>query len=140
MTRVFENPANKYREKVGSGSAAAVFFFGVFFLLYKGLWSHALAWIALVGVFPAITEPALVVFTLPLVSIFYALAAQKILAARYLKNGWIEIPQGDAIQPPTAETSLPAQPETRACPFCAEDIKAAAIKCKHCQSELPALA
>src|SRR4051794_5522867 len=28
-------------------------------------------------------------------------------------------------------------PDIRPCPFCAEDIKAAAIVCKHCQREMP---
>lgn len=29
-----------------------------------------------------------------------------------------------------------AAPDTKACPFCAETIKAAAIRCKHCQADL----
>ena len=30
----------------------------------------------------------------------------------------------------------PAVPRTRKCPFCAEDIQVAAVKCKHCGSDL----
>lgn len=30
----------------------------------------------------------------------------------------------------------PQDPETKRCPFCAEDIKFSAIKCKHCGSDL----
>lgn len=38
---------------------------------------------------------------------------------------------------PIAETDpAPPQKETKRCPFCAEDILAAAIKCKHCGSAL----
>ena len=33
----------------------------------------------------------------------------------------------------------PAPPQTRPCPFCAEDIKPAAIVCKHCGRDVPAL-
>jgi hypothetical protein len=36
------------------------------------------------------------------------------------------------------EQSAPAPAATKACPFCAEQILLAAIKCKHCGSDLPA--
>lgn len=39
-----------------------------------------------------------------------------------------------------AEVSAPTSGADRACPFCAEPIKAAAIKCKHCGSDLPSTA
>src|SRR6187200_2888578 len=35
-------------------------------------------------------------------------------------------------------TAMPdADAETRACPFCKEEVKTAAIRCKHCLSDIP---
>ena len=38
----------------------------------------------------------------------------------------------------TAQLGAPDTGPTRACPYCAETIKAAAIVCKHCKRDLPA--
>lgn len=35
-----------------------------------------------------------------------------------------------------AAPALQAQSDTRTCPYCAEEVKMAAVKCKHCQSAL----
>ncbi len=39
---------------------------------------------------------------------------------------------------PVAAPPVPPLQKTKKCPFCAEDVLAAAVKCKHCGSELPA--
>jgi len=45
-------------------------------------------------------------------------------------------------EPPASPAQVIASPQqpvrdTRACPFCAEEILVAAIKCKHCGSDIP---
>ncbi len=44
------------------------------------------------------------------------------------------------VAPVSAEQGTDADTsEKKACPFCAEQVMAAAIKCKHCGSEIPAI-
>lgn len=146
MARTFENPANRHRETVGTSDSFGVFFLGMFYLLYKGLWAHVFVWFLLVVV-PALAAGPLVVLTLPIVAIGYAIGIQSILASRYVSNGWREVAQAEAppspgqVQPgaslPPAAPAVPIAEGMKLCPYCAEEVKAAATKCKHCQSDLP---
>jgi len=36
----------------------------------------------------------------------------------------------------SAKPSAPVDPDVKICPFCAEEVRAAALKCKHCGSDL----
>lgn len=47
-------------------------------------------------------------------------------------------PEQVGVEAPAAPASRQELPETKACPYCAEQILLAAIKCKHCGSEVSA--
>lgn len=150
MARTFQNPANNHVEVVGTGSSWGAFFLGWVYLAFKGLWGHFLVWLLVVSMPIALVDAYTLIFTIPLLSIFYGMAIQGILSTRYLRRGWREV--GDSVgnvdevrTPPTvapstsnAASQQPADAETKNCPYCAETIKAAAIRCKHCQADLSA--
>jgi hypothetical protein len=91
--KVFENPATGYRETVGGGAIAGALFLGPLYFLAKGLWTHALIWMA-VALLLLSAVPPLVVFLPPI----YAALASSLLKANYLRKGWKEI----AAPPPTS--------------------------------------
>ncbi|MES2868911.1 MAG: hypothetical protein V4749_05010 [Pseudomonadota bacterium] len=129
MERTFRNPANGHTESVGGASWLAVLIFGAFYLAYKGLWGHFFIWLLLVGGFSVLTGGPGLIIALPLASIGYAIGINSILTNSYLRKGWVEV-SGDSAG---AQTS-----DLRDCPFCAETIKCAAIKCKHCGADVEA--
>lgn len=149
--RIFENPANGYRKKVDGGASVGVFFFGGLYLAVKGLWRHVFIWLVLVVPATAATGGPGIMFFVPLASLIYAFTIQGILANDYLASGWREVSNISASEWTSQkvarlaaeaegrvfDSSRPAtHPENKKCPFCAEDVKYEAIKCKHCQSDL----
>lgn len=131
MERTFRNPANGHTESVGGESWLAVLIFGAFYLAYKGLWGHFFIWVLLVVGFSVLTGGPGLIIALPLVSIGYAFGIKGILTNSYLRRGWVEVSGGAQ----STEAS-----DVRDCPFCAETIKCAAIKCKHCGADVEAVA
>lgn len=133
----FTNPANGYREKVSEVSGWLAFFFGVFYFLIKGLWTHvAIQILIIVGSLASLGPGG--VFIVLVMWISYAFAVRGILESRYRRRGWIE---GDGDwKPPSPpkkfQTDAAALPNTRECPRCAETVKAAAKVCRFCGCEL----
>lgn len=150
MARTFQNPANNHEETVSTAASMGAFFLGWIYLAFKGLWGHFLIWFLVVGIPAVVVDRYTFILTIPLLSIFYGLAIQGILSTRYLRRGWREIGNDEETRnantakaaPTVAPISTSAEPaqladsETKACPYCAETIKAAAIRCKHCQADL----
>lgn len=142
MTRMFENSANGHKERIGVGDSICVFLFGGIYLASKGLWRDVFIWmIAVIPASIATGGPGLILF-MPFAGLIYACCIQNMLAKDYLRKGWKEI----AINTPNMiydtksggyrEVAKIEDPKTKNCPFCAEPVLFAAIKCKHCGSEL----
>ncbi|WP_262381306.1 zinc ribbon domain-containing protein [Pseudomonas sp. WS 5027] len=127
MERAFRNPANGHTESVGGMSWLAVVVFGALYLAYKGLWGHFFIWLLLVGGFSILTGGPGLIIALPLASIGYAIGINGILTNSYLRKGWVEVSGNSA----GAQNS-----DLRDCPLCAETIKKAAVKCKHCGADV----
>ena len=134
----FENPANNYKEEVDSGACFGMFFFGAFYLAYKGLWKHVLIWLLAVGIPAVASGGPFLLISLPLATIIYTAIIQGILESDYLRRGWKDVSKESNnsmyISPGLAPQV--AIPEFKKCPFCAEDIRQEAIRCKHCKSDL----
>lgn len=137
MIKIFENPANGYREELSGMSSLWVILFGALYLIYKGIWTHVLIWFLLLLIPAIVTGGPGLIISAPLVTIVYACCIQGIIEKKYLRSGWRKV---SAEQPTAEQPPLQRPPEAnlfmRKCPSCAEDIQIEAIKCRYCNTEL----
>lgn len=122
----FKNPANGHIESKSAPWLWTLLFGGLYFVA-SGLWAHVVIWSALVlALFWGMGNYAFI-FVL-LLQLLYAAFAEDIVTNSYLRKGWAKMDGSEDSN----------QSSSKQCPYCAEDIKREAIKCKHCGSELAA--
>ncbi len=124
----FRNPTNGHVVEK-SVPALWCFLFGAFYFLASGIWVHALIMIVVATMlFAALGPPATLLVII--MDVLYCAFAASIVENYYLHKGWQKI-DGVATQ-----SELAPKTDARTCPYCAEEIKFEAIKCKHCGSDL----
>jgi hypothetical protein len=106
-----------------------VFFFGPFYFLASGIFSHAAVLLLCCAAFVGSMGPAGMVLYF-LVSIGYAFASTSIVRNHFLAKGWVDMEQ-------ESQPGRRAEPATTKCHYCAETILAEAKLCKHCGREQP---
>ena len=128
----FRNPTNGHIEERNLAALWALLF-GGFYFIANGLFIPLIIWILIAAPLYVALGPAATVIML-IVNIVFAAMAGGMIRASYLRKGWVELTASD-FDPAGQVIS-----KTRKCPFCAEEILAEAVKCKHCKSDVPALA
>ncbi len=121
----FRNPANNHEEAPSTPWLWTILFGGLYYIA-KGLVAPLIIWFVIViFLYYLFGEPA-TLFVI-ILNFIMATLSGSLIRSSYLRKGWQEI---------TLETEQ-ASADTHPCPYCAELVKNAAIKCKHCGSPLP---
>ena len=144
MHVTFTNPQTGQQKSVKQGFSWVLFLLTEFYgipLFIRGLHLHG-AIVALIGAV-ALFSPGFSVMV-PLAGlgligsmVFYGIKGNELTMAHLERKGWVRSMPGMALSPtmpamPGAEAVLLTSDGDKACPRCAETIKAAAMACKHC--------
>ena len=144
MHVTFTNPQTGQQKSVKQGFSWVLFLLTEFYgipLFIRGLHLHG-AIVALIGAV-ALFSPGFSVLV-PLAGlgligsmVFYGIKGNELTMAHLERKGWVRSMPGMALSPaipamPGAEAVQLTNDGDKACPRCAEAIKAAAVACKHC--------
>lgn len=135
MQRKFVNPQGTFNETIGPLTNISVLVFGGVAMLVLGLWAHAFIWFLLAIIAAFFGGFAGAAIAAGMLSILYARIVDDLIAEKYLRKGWREV-TGSYSHDQSSSAPGVEVPRLKNCPYCAEEIKFEAIKCKHCGSNL----